>query len=240
MTLRSKALTFAAIAAIVFSGAALGQSLDVVTNIGGGGPQGQPEDPTCVREGSYAMRASTPAGDDSEIFVQADSTQGFNDETVLRQEFWFNPRSITMDSGAKHFINAALQGGAGQRPLRAMLRFSAANGYSMVLQCVRNCGSAPCSYQSSGSIPIQDDWQLIRLEWAHNTAPAPAPGDGICGVSVIDGAGAPQSSVRDDMRNSNTMAGRARLGVFGNPLRDSTVGDNCFDSYQAFRTLAAP
>ncbi len=218
----------------------LAAEVTIVTNIPGGGPLGQPEDPDCVQEGEFALRVCSPFGDDTQMFVEAGPDQGFDNETTLRSEFWFNPRSIIMDSGARHQVAAVLQAGAGQRPIRATIFYSNANGYTMAAQCTRNCASPPCSLQSSGTIPLQDDWQLIRLEWAQNTAPAPAPGDGICRVAVIAGAGAPVVAERTDMRNNQVSAGRYRLGMLGNSLRPSTDGCHCIDSFQAFRTLASP
>lgn len=71
----------------VASAASAANELEVVTNIGGGGPQGQPEDASCVQEGSYGMRV-TMDGSTNETYVQAGPSSGFNNETVLRASFW--------------------------------------------------------------------------------------------------------------------------------------------------------
>lgn len=218
--------------------------LEVVTNIPGGGPQGQPEDPACVKEGSYALRTSSPFGDDTSYLVELGATAGdgspaLNNETVVRQQFWFHPRGIVMDNGARHFVNVQLQAAAGQRPMQLILQYSSSTGYRMWAQCVRNCATpGTCSIQASKPrLALADDWNLLLLEWSHNS-PAPAPADGICRVSLIDGPAAPQTSEKVDMRNSQVTVGRIRLGIQGGPLRNSTVGAHCFDDYQAFRTLA--
>ncbi len=86
-------------------------------------------------------------------------------------------------------------------------------------------------------LTLADDWNLIQVEWAINSVPAPAPSDAICKVSVIDGPAAPLSA-ETTVRNAQYRTRGVRMGFLGATISTQTAGDQCFDDYQSFRTLA--
>lgn len=236
---RHHAITLAVIALLAIAAPAFAQ-LDVVTTINGGGPAGQPEDDACVNEGQYAMRTRTQAGVTDEMYVVADQTRGFNNETVVRQLFWFNPRGLTAIHGARHFISTALPTVNGQRPYRLRLfRNNRRDVFQIQLLCGINCRDYPnCGTKGTAKLDLAPNaWNQILVEWAANTVPAPQATDAICRVSIVAGpnAGATAETV---LRNNQYSVRGVRLGMQGRTIHTSTDGDHCFDSFESFRTLA--
>jgi hypothetical protein len=238
-TRRIKLLGLAAALFFLLAGTAFAQ-LSVVTNIPGGGPEGQEEDPDCVAEGQYAMRTRTVPGVDDAMFVQADAANGFDQETIVRQQFWFHPRSLQAGLNVKHFINTALRDGGGKAPFRLILfRNQNADLYKLALACNANCpGGVGCGNKRTSKVTLADAYNLILVEWAHSD-PAPAPANGVCRVSIIDGPAAPaEGTLGTPLRNTQPVTAGIKLGMQGAVLHPSTDGDHCFDDFQSFRTLA--
>ncbi len=220
-------------------------SLTVVTNNppGNANCQGQTggcqADASCVQEGEYAMRVRAVDGDDSAVFVEADDSNGFSDETVVRQVFWFSPDNMTANHGAKHFVNAANRSGGGKAPFRGVYRYNGNTGeHKMLLACITNCpGATNCSNKRTGRVTLDPGFNQILLEWAHSDA-APNPANGVCRIEVIGGPAAGQEFATTNHRSTQATVAGVKLGMFGAPQSPSTDGDHCFDDYQSFRTLA--
>jgi len=229
-----KKLIILSAVALMCAGTASAQ-LEVVTNIPGGGPQGQPEDAACVHDGEYAMRTTTVPGSTDRHFVEADETNGFDNESVLRVQFWYNPSDIWMAHREKHFISATLKSASlppGPRPWQLLHSYNIANGDKLWVQASRN--------NTGDRVPTdkvdvsRDAWNLIQVEYRHNQQ---GMSDGWAKISVIDGPDAGQTGEVTNFRNTQYPVGRVRLGLTGS-VASNTDGHLCFDSFASFRTLA--
>lgn len=214
-------------------------TLEVVTNIGGGGPQGQPEDADCVQEGSYGMRI-TMDGSSNETYVQAGPASGFSDETVIRASFWINADDNGGNHGIRDFSLAGF-GPASSRPFRVMqIHAPNVNKEQVRMICQVNCAGGPgtfCPFIGTGTLDLADGWNQVLAEWTQGSA-APAPADSICRLSLIGGgnAGATTEQIR---RMAQYNVQRVRLGrTGGGNFSPTATGNKCFDDAQFFRTLA--
>lgn len=215
-------------------------SLDVVTNISGGGPQGQIELPACVQEGQYGMRIIGDDGFANEAFVQAGSGNGILDESIMRTSFWVNTDSFTTDThGARHFLITTV-GPQQARPFQVMyIRNLNKDKHQIRGLCLRNCQTPPnCTRNITSTLDLGAGWNQITMEWSHNATLAPNPPDGACKLSITGGPNA-GASTEVLGRYNQYVVRQLRLGMTGGANIDpSTQGDMCFDDFQSFRTLA--
>jgi len=229
------------IAGMTLASAAVAQnSLDVVTNIGGGGPQGQPEAPACVQEGAYGMRITGDDGFTNEAYVQAGADVGVSDETTVRTTFWLNTDNFdTAVHGARHFLLTTV-GAQQSRTFQVMyIRNKNLDKHQIRALCLRNCPTPPaCARNITSTLDLAPGWNQVMMEWAHNPSPAPAPPDGVCRLSIIAGGNAGASTSLPG-RYNQYLVRQMRLGMSGGANIDpSTQGEMCFDDFQSFRTLA--
>lgn len=216
-------------------------SLAVVTSIPGGGPSGQPEDATCVQEGSYGLRTYTQlSGGTQEVYVEAGATQGFDHESTFRAAFWFDPYDFDGLHGIRHFIlNTINDAGTGAiRPVRVMyIRNVNMDKHQIRAICAVNTGGG--AYRGTGTLDLAPGWNQIQIEVAHNTQPAPAPADGLCRLSIVGGANAGATAELTGIRNSLFTIGKVRIGRMGAAnFHPSANGYQCFDAFESYRTLA--
>jgi hypothetical protein len=223
-------------AAVILCAGTASAQLEVVTNIPGGGPQGQPEDAACVHDGQYAMRVTSLPGNNDRHFVEADETNGFDNESVLRVQFWFKAgQPLFMAHREKHFIGAAMMSASlppGPRPFQVMHAFSIRNGHQVWVQAARN--NATDRVVTDKVDITAGAYNLIQVEWEHNQV---GMSDASCTISIIDGPDAGQSGTVTNFRNTQYTVGRYRMGLTGS-VATSTDGIMCFDSFASFRTLA--
>ncbi len=210
--------------------------LEVVTNIPGGGPGGQPEDAPCVQEGDYAMRITAEDGFANESYVQAGGTVGVSDETMVRVTFWVNTDNFTSAvHGSRHFLVTTV-GAQQARPFQVMyIRNLNKDKHQIRGLCLRNCATPPaCAKNITGTLDLAAGWNQIMMEWSHNPSVAPAPPDGVCRLTVVGGA-----STELYGRYNQYVVRQMRLGMTGGANIDPTTqGEMCFDHFQSFRTLA--
>lgn len=229
MKLNNKFLIVAMGLALVFAGGAVAQTtLDVVTN---NAANPNPLDASCVAEGEYAMRVTFNTSSDH-AFVEADSNQGFNNETVMRASYDINLRDLRVPHRHKFFVHSALPAGAGLRPYQLLVSFNNVNGFKTWCQAAQNNGVIA----AGPKVDLDpDNYNRVQVEWAHNE---PGETDALCKVTVIGG----DSSTLTNFRNTNHTIGRVRMGANGRiiPAMGNAPGRDtmCFDDFQSFRTLA--
>ncbi len=240
----SRSLIFFVAALLVAGSAWAATDLRVVTNDAGGGnaacqaqPGGCELDATCVQEGEYAMRvrATPTAGAAS---VQADSSVGFNDETVFRASFWFDPDDMDIRHGWRHFLLSGVPGaGVGvQAPFRVAFFKNAFTGdRKIAANCKVNCATpGTCASAATTKInlgPSPGYTQLV-FEWKQNTGPGIL--DGLCKITAV-GVGSSEANIT----NLQYTIGAVKMGLLGGAVIDPQAsGDHCFDDFQSFRTLA--
>ncbi len=240
----TRSLVFLTLSISLLASPSLAQ-LEVVTN---NGANPNPLDASCVQEGEYAMRVSQVPPATSAMFVEAGDTAGFDDETIFRAQFWFNPRTMMVDHGRKHFILVATPGvrdpGSGiigtNAPFRVQFHHNNfTDERKLSLRCKVNClnpGQCPSGAGSKVTL-ASDDWNLVLVEWAHNT---PGLQDGICRIQIIDGPMAGQDSGNPaGVINRQYSINSVKMGYTGGVfLQPTSSGQHCYDDFQSFRTLA--
>lgn len=245
MKLSRKTVLFCAALVALATVSTASAQLEVVTN---NGANPNPLDAACVKSGEYAMRISTVTGDATPRFVLAGAANGFNDETVFRAQFWFNPRDMFIRHGFRHFLLETLPGTTQYgavlgilSPFRVSLFRNQFTGeYKVEMGCRANCFD-PATCGSAATFPrltlgTGNAWSLIQVEWAHNT---PGLFDAVCRISIIDGAGAGQFAEVSGLSNRFYSIDSCKLGFIGGVFIDpQTDGSHCYDDFQSFRTLA--
>lgn len=237
--MKNTGIILIAVLALAVATPALAQ-LEVVTN---NASNPNPYDPDCVKNGEYAMRVTTTVGDTAARFVEAGASNGFDNETTVRAQFWFHPGSMTEDHGYKHFVLAATPGpGSLQNlaPFRVSFHKNAYTGdKKLAFRCKTNCTPVPggqCTSVGGPKVTLApNDWNLIQIEWSHNT---PGLWDGICRISIIDG---PAAGAVSETPNScrQYAVGTVKMGFTGGAaIHTSTDGNHCYDDFASFRTLA--
>ncbi len=239
MKLSHNKILFCAGIVILMAAATASAQLEVVTN--NAANVGNILYPTCVQAGEYGLRTTTVNGVNSAMFVEAGASVGVNNETVFRAQFWFNPSTMDIRHGRRHFIASSTPGSTSKQlsPFRTGFFKNAFTGERKVnINCKVNCTNPTCPNAATTKISLGSapGWSLIQIEWAQNSGPGVF--DGVCRISVIAGIGAGESR-QANITNLQYNIGSIKMGFLGGVVIDpQSTGEHCYDEFSSFRTLA--
>jgi hypothetical protein len=165
---------------------------------------------------SHGMQALI--NDTTAIYVRDDTP---NAEAVYNARFYFDPNSITMTSGANHFIFYGYSGS--KAVLRVQFRFS--NGAYQIRAGLQNNGS---SWTDTSYMAISDAPHAIEVNWKAAT------GSGANNGTLtfwIDGA---QVGSVSGIANDTHKIDSIRLGAV-NAIDAGTSGTEFFDAFESRR-----
>lgn len=181
---------------------------------------------SAAMEGSFGLEA-TSDGSATNAFVRDDSP---NSETTYRMSFMFDPNSMSMIVGGRHFIAASTTDSTnGNRSCVEVLLRRTAEGYDIR---VFTSPTASSGRKKTPPQALSDEPHLIEIQWQVSSGPGIE--DGVI-QSRIDGG--PWVG-RSDIRSYTQTVKNAKLGFLASSVDASTIGSHYYDDFQSFRTLA--
>jgi len=182
---------------------------------------------SAAMEGNFGLEAISD-GSATNAFVQDDSP---NAETTYRMSFMFDPNSMPMVVGGRHFIaSATADSSQGNKSCIEVLLRRTASGYD--IRVFTSVTASATNRKKTAPVPLSDEPHTIEIQWQESSGPGIE--DGIVQIRVDGGAWVGRS----DVRNWTQTVKNAKLGFLASSIDPGTIGSHYYDDFQSFRTLA--
>jgi hypothetical protein len=178
-------------------------------------------------EGSFGLEVISD-GTATNAFVQDDTPDS---ESIYRISFMFDPNSMSMTVGGRHFIAAVTADSSqGNKSCVELLLRRTASGYDIRMFTAPT--AATSGRKKTPPQPLSDGPHTIEIQW--QTSSGPGIEDGLIQMRIDGGAWVGRS----DIRSWTQAVKNAKLGFLASSVDPTTIGSHYYDDFQSFRTLA--